>query len=448
MPFPNINMKKIFTITILLILIAGVTATAALFLFPYEPNNPPVVDDKDSTQEGIQEVVNANNQFAFDLYNEFDSQEQGNMFYSPYSISTALAMTYEGARGQTADEIQSVFHFPENSILRPNSAAIYNGLNEKNQEYELKTGNALWAQYDYEFLDEYMNNVEKYYGGKATNLDFAKETEKSRQTINSFIEEQTNGKIKDLIPKEVLSPMTRLVLTNAIYFKGTWEWEFDKSDTQERDFKITPENVVKTEMMHMSPDEANFNYMETEKIQMIELPYKGDELSMLILLPRQGQEWNWETREKIIYDYSIEDIEFNYEKFNEYKSEMKETNLDSIYLPKFEFDSKYFMAKNLENLGMPKAFIPGGADFSGMDGTNYLFISDVIHQAYVKVDEEGTEAAAATAVVMVESSMEGSGPPVFNADHPFIFIIQEKQTGNILFLGRVNDPTQGLKNDY
>jgi serine protease inhibitor len=440
-------MKKIFTITILLILIAGVTATAALFLFPYEPNNPPVVDDTGSTQEGIQEVVDANNQFAFDLYHEFDSQENGNMFYSPYSISTALVMTYEGAKGQTADEISSVFHFPEKDILRPNSAAIYNGLNEKNQEYELKTGNALWAQYDYEFLDEYMNNVEKYYGGKATNLDFAKETEKSRQTINSFIEEQTNGKIKDLIPKEVLSPMTRLVLTNAIYFKGTWEWEFDKSDTQERDFKITPENVVKTEMMHMSPDEANFNYMETEKMQMIELPYKGDELSMLILLPRQEKELNWRTGEIINYNYSIEDIEFNYEKFNEYKSEMKETNLDSIYLPKFEFDSKYFMAKNLENLGMPKAFIPGGADFSGMDGTNYLFISDVIHQAYVKVDEQGTEAAAATAVVMeITSAGPEMQPPTFNADHPFIFIIQEKDTGNILFLGKVNDPTQGLKN--
>ena len=418
--------KKILTIGIGLLMVAIVTATSVLFLFPYQPDQPPQTDDTGSTQQGVQEVINANNQFAFDLYSELDKSEQGNIFYSPYSISAALAMTYEGAKGHTADEMKSVFHFPENNVLRPNFAAIYNDINQGNKSYELRTGNALWAQYDYQFLEDYTNRVEKYYGGKVANLDFKQETEKSRQTINSFIEEQTNNKIKDLIPAGVLSSMTRLVLTNAIYFKGTWEWEFDKSDTHDQDFKITPTNVVKTPMMYMDPDKARFNYADIGDLQILELPYKGEKISMLVLLPTENLD-------------AIEPS-LTAEKLNEYKAQMTETKLDSIYLPKFEFDTKYFMADTLSNLGMPTAFTWPGADFSGMDGTDDLYISSVIHQAYVKVDEKGTEAAAATAVVVgIKSAMPRNE---FRADHPFIFIIQEKETGNILFMGRVTDPTQ------
>ena len=416
--------KKILTIGIALLMVTIVTATAVLFLFPYQPDQPPKTDDSGSTQQGIQKVVSANNQFAFDLYSELDKSEQGNVFYSPYSISAALAMTYEGAKGQTADEMKSVFHFPESNILRPNFAAIYNKINKGNNAYELRTGNALWAQYDYQFLEDYTSRVEKYYGGKVANLDFKQETEKSRQTINSFIEEQTNDKIKDLIPAGVLSPMTRLVLTNAIYFKGTWEWEFDKSDTREQDFRITPTNAVKTPMMYMEPDKAKFNYADIEDLQILELPYKGEKISMLILLPTENLD-------------SIENS-LTAEKLTEYKAQMSETKLDSISFPKFEFDTKYFMKETLSAMGMPTAF--GNADFSGMDGTKNLLISQVIHQAFVKVDEKGTEAAAATAVVMKESMAMPRN--VFRADHPFIFIIQEKETGNILFMGRVTDPTQ------
>jgi len=434
--------KKFLTIGIALLMVAIVTAIAVLFLFPYQPDQPPQTDDTGSTQGGIQQVVNANNQFAFDLYSELDKSEDSNIFYSPYSISAALAMTYEGAKGQTADEMKSVFHFPESNILRPNFAAIYNKINKKNKPYKLSTGNALWAQYDYTFLDEYMNRVEQYYGGKAANVDFrqAEEREKSRQTINAFIEEQTNDKIKELIPKGILTERTRLVLTNAIYFKGTWEWEFDKSDTRDQDFKITPTNIVKTPMMYMDPDKAKFNYADLEKLQILELPYKGEDISMLILLPKQGEDYDYETGERIISDYTLKDIELSAEKLKEYKAQMKETKLDSISLPKFEFDSKYFMKDTLSAMGMPTAFT-SDADFSGMDGTLNLYIDTVIHQAYVKVDEEGTEAAAATAVIMVEKSV-AMPRNVFRADHPFVFIIQEKETGNILFMGRVTDPTQ------
>jgi len=382
-----------------------------------------IPDDGGATPEGVSNVVEANNQFAFDFYSQVKDGE-GNIFYSPYSISSALAMTYEGAKGETADEMKSVFHFPENNILRPNFASIYNEINKKDKGYELNTGNALWIQHDYPLLEDYLTTVEKYYGGKAANLDFVKETEKSRQTINSFIEEQTKDKIKDLIPPGVLSPLTRLVLTNAIYFKGTWEWEFDKSDTRDQDFKITLDNIVKAPMMYMDNDKATFNYADIGDLQILELPYKGEEVSMLILLPTENLD-------------SIEP-DLTAEKLGEWKNQMQETKLDAIYLPKFEFDTKYMMADTLSAMGMPTAFTWPGADFSGMDGTKDLYISAVIHQAFVKVDEKGTEAAAATAIVMTLGSV---GPRnMFRADHPFIFIIQERETGNILFLGRVVDP--------
>ncbi|MFH1866773.1 MAG: serpin family protein [Patescibacteria group bacterium] len=415
--------KKFLLISLMIILFAGVATAAVLFLFPYQPNQPPPANDTGSTQQGIQDVANANNKFAFDLYSELNKSENGNVFYSPYSISAALAMTYEGAKGQTADEMKSVYHFPESDILRSNFAAIYNKINKGAKDYEFRTGNALWVQQDYPFLEGYTSRVEKYYGGKAANLDYVKETEKSRQTINSFIGEQTNNKIKDLIPAGFLNAMTRLVLTNAIYFKGIWEWEFDKADTREGDFKITPDNIVKTAMMNMNPDKARFNYSDTEDLQILELPYKGDEISMLVLLPTNN----------------LDTIGSNLtaEKLNEYKSQMKETKLDSISLPKFDFDTKYFMNETLGALGMPTAF-SANADFSGMTTAEKIWIDFVIHQAYIKVDEKGTEAAAATAVGMVRSAMPRN---VFRADHPFIFIIQEKDTGNILFLGRVVNPT-------
>ena len=425
------------TIVAIIVVAAIAVITIGLFLYPYSPNQPPRADDDGSAQQGIREVVTANNRFAFEVYSQLDKSEQGNMFYSPYSISAALAMTYEGARGATADEMKSVFHFPESDILRSNFAAIYNNINKGQKDYQLNTGNALWVQKDYPFLQEYITTTEKYYGGKAANLDFISETEKSRQTINSFIEEQTNDKIRDLIPEGVIGSDTRLVLTNAIYFKGTWEWEFDKSDTREGEFKITTDNVIRVPMMYMDNDKAMFNYADLGDLQILELPYKGEDISMLVLLPKQGEDYDYETNEIITSNYTLEDIELSSEILEEYKSKMQETDLDAIYLPKFEFDTKYFMKETLSNLGMPNSF-SDSADFSGMTGKRDLFISQVIHQAYVKVDEEGTEAAAATAVIA--ETISPMPRNIFRADHPFVFIIQERQTGNILFMGKVVDP--------
>jgi len=236
------------------------------------------------------------------------------------------------------------------------------------------TGNALWVQKDFSFLEDYMSRVENYYGGKASNVDFKKETEKSRQTINSFIEEQTNDKIKDLIPAGTLNSMTRMVLTNAIYFKGTWEWEFDKTDTHEQDFHITSIDIVKTPIMSMNPEDAEFNYAQTEDLQILELPYKGDKISMLILLPTENLD--------------LIGSSLTAEKLNGYKSQMEETKLDSISLPKFEFDSKYFMKNTLISLGMPKAF-SSDADFSGMTGKkNYLLVMLFIKHMLVLMKKE------------------------------------------------------------
>jgi len=425
--------RKILIIIVAIFMVAAVTAGTLLFTFPYQPDQPPKANDTGSTEEGIQEVVNANNEFAFDLYSKLEENE--NVFFSPYSISSALAMTYEGAKNQTANEMRDVFNFPEDEILRPNFGAIYNKINRGARNYELRTGNALWVQEDYPFLDNYLNTVEKYYGGKATNLDFEYENEKSRQIINEFIEEQTNNKIQDLIPKGRLNPLTKLILTNAIYFRGDWKYQFDMDDTEEKDFFITPNETVKTDMMYMGPEDEKFKYLdtrneenesgETPEFQMLKLPYKGDELSMTIILPKEN----------------INEFEsyLTLEKFEEHKDEMKNRSLEEISLPKFEFDTKYFMKDTLSDLGMPIAF-SSNADFSGMTGQRNLFIGSVIHQAYIDVDEKGTEAAAATAVGMVEVALPVQN--IFRADRPFIFMIQEKETDNILFMGRVNDPTQ------
>lgn len=379
-------------------------------------------------------VVSANNQFAFDLYAKYKSKD-GNIFYSPFSISSALAMTYEGARGGTAEEMQAVFHFPQDAAIRRESfLKIDQKINKKDKKYKLNIANALWAQKDYKFLDDYFGLVEKYYGGKVTNLDFANETEKSRLTINSWVEEQTNNKIKDLIPQGVLQPITHLVLTNAIYFKGSWFKPFDKKGTKEEDFKISPANKIKTQMMHLTGEEANFNYGETDSLQILELPYEGNDLSMLILLPKED-------------DLKAIEESLNSENLSKWKNLLKNEEVN-VYLPKFKFETKYFMAQDLISLGMPTAFTPGidfggKADFSGMTGNKQLNIDAVIHQAFVDVNEEGTEAAAATAVLMVAKGISMPKPiKMFKADHPFIFIIQDRETGNILFVGRVSDPTK------
>jgi serpin B len=378
--------------------------------------------------EGAASVVDANNQFAFELYSQYKSQD-GNLFFSPYSISTALAMTYEGARGKTADEMISVFQFPKNdSMRRSGFAVIQNEINKKDKEYNLSSANALWAQKGYKFLDEYMNIVDTYYGGKATNLDFIGDTENSRITINRWVEEHTNNKIKDILPPGVINSLTRLVLTNAVYFKAQWLTPFS-NNTTDKDFRVSLFKTVKVKMMSL--DKEVNNYTETDNAQILELPYKGNEISMLILLPKGD---NLQALEQSL----------SANKLKEWRGMLKETELDGVYVPRFKFETKYFLKDTLMDMGMKTAFTWPGANFSGMDGTTNLYITAVIHQAFVDVNETGTEAAAATVVIEAMGAAINAPPkPVFRADHPFIFIIQQRDTGNILFMGRVSDPTTG-----
>lgn len=395
-----------------------------------------LLDDNNYSEDGLNILADGNNKFAFDLYNELN-KEQGNIFYSPYSISTALAITYEGSSEKTLDEMSYVLHFPSPDILAPNFAYINNVLNTNDKNYQLESVNALWLQKDFNILDSYSSRMKNYYNAKIENLDFANDNQASSETINDYIEDKTRGKIKNLIPSGSLSRSTKLVLTNAIYFEADWDKEFSKSKTLNKTFYINSSENVDVPMMYMkTKDDEKFNYANLDKLQILELPYKGGKNSMFILLPKQKKEYDYKTGNDIVFDYNLNDIELSYEKFKEYKEEMKETKLDSISIPKFEFDSKYFLKDILSEMGMPSAFLD--ANFSKINDKKDLYIDEVIHQAFVSVDEEGTEAAAATAVIMKEMiAMPGE---YFNANHPFVFIILNNETNNILFLGKMENP--------
>lgn len=410
--------RLLLTTATFLLLASGASGAGALARThtPSRASAPPA-NSKGSSPKGIAAVVGANNRFAFDLYSALSDTETGNLVYSPYSISSVLAMAYEGADGKTASEMKSVFHFPASRILEPNSAAIFNDLNSSDNGSKLQVGNALWAQKAFHLRSEYIKAVKQYFGGKAMNLDFVHKTESSRQTINRYIAKRTGNRITDLIPKGELDKMSRLVLTNAVYFKGAWQSEFDPSDTYQGDFYVSSDKTVKTSLMVMH--DAIFNYAYTDSFQILELPYRGKKISMLLLLPRKGR------AETSLTAKDLKDL----------KARMRPTSLEWVAFPKFEFRSTYRLNNTLKAMGMPTPF-SNSADFSGMTGRRNLFIKFVLHQAYIKVDEKGTEAAAATGG---GSALVSLGP-YFQADRPFLFVIQDNKTGNILFLGRVSDP--------
>lgn len=418
----TIALWALMSLVVLSLALAGCTGT-----IPAQPNaaSPP-------TDSG-NSVVEANNRFAFDLYSHLakDPKTAGdNIFFSPFSISSALAITYEGARGSTADEIRSVFHYPENtSLLRRGYSTTIADINRQDASYTLFTANALWAEKTYPFLPGYINTARTYYSADTTNLDFINDPDASRTTINQWVEEKTRNTIKNLVPAGAISPMTRLVITDAVYFKGTWVSQFDKNKTRNADFRLSSGKSVPVPMMERTDEDAIYPYAETGIVQLLEMPYEhgnGSELSMLILLPKND---DLATAENYLDPHNLSELQNS-----------SASRRVMVYLPKFTLETKYTLRQILAEMGMPTAF--GDADFSGMDGTRYLYIQEIIHQAYVDVNEEGTEAAAATAVVMWGKGAAPTGDPipVFRADHPFIFIIQDTTSGNILFMGRVENP--------
>ncbi len=390
------------------------------------------LDEAGFSLEGKNAVIDANNQFALEFYSHLKEKErEKNIFFSPYSISAALMMAYEGARGETAEEIRAVFHFPEDAaIRRANYAAIYNQLNPREALYELSTANAFWVNQLLPLQDDYKDTLVRYYGGEANSLNFRSAAEEARQIINNWVEERTNNKIQNLFPPNSLHSNTQLVLTNAIYFKGIWELPFDESMTEEEDFRVNSGQTVQASMMQMVGEGA-FHYIETEELQILEMLYEGEALSMLVLLPKDDD------------IASLERI-LTVEKLNSWRAELEKQRVD-IYLPKFTFKTDYSLGEQLEAMGMLSPFNPDLANFSGITGGRDLYIDLIIHKAFVNVNEEGSEAAAATGVSFGPTSAPPSLAPVFRADHPFIFIISKRggegESANILFLGRVNNPT-------
>ncbi|MCK4270004.1 MAG: serpin family protein [Methanogenium sp.] len=383
--------------------------------------------------EAAESVVTANNMFAFELYKKLAAENTNpdeNVFFSPFSISSALAITYEGAKEKTAEEIKTVFFFPESiDTLRNGYLAVNTGINAGDADYDLHIANALWAENTYPFLNDYITTAEEYYSADLTNLDFINKPEESRLTINKWAEEKTEEKIKNLIPAGMIDPLTRLVITNAIYFKGTWVKQFDKNNTYEADFITSSGESVKVWMMQRTDEDAIYGYTENDEFQMLKMPYEhecGKELSMIAVLPKDN-------------DLRAVEETLDADKLAE-TEESLETQQVLVYFPKFRLETEYTLSETLKEMGMPTAF-SAAADFSGM-GTTDLFISDVVHKAYVDVNEEGTEAAAATAVVMKLTTVIEEESPVFRADHPFIFLIQDNETGNILFMGRISNPEE------
>jgi serpin B len=373
-------------------------------------------------------VAKGNNAFAVDLYGQLKKRD-GNLFFSPESISTALAMTYAGARGTTATEMAAALHFTLPAVqLHPAMGALLSALNAPHNGYQLRVADALWAEKDYHFLDEYLKLTKDNYGAGFRPVDFKNASGATRGVINQWVEQATEGKIKDLIPADAITPMTRLVLTNAIYFKGDWQTQFAKAATSDEDFHVSATETVKTPLMRM---ETRLRYFSADTFQAVDIPYKQRELSMVVLLPHDVDRLS-------ALEQSM--TEANAQKW---LNRLEAGRKVILTLPKFKMTSEFELADALGALGMKQAFERGVADFSGMTGTRDLWISAAIHKAYVDVNEEGTEAAAATGIVMHTMAMSYEEPPVvFRADHPFIFLIRDDRSGAILFMGRVVDPTK------
>lgn len=379
---------------------------------------------------GINEVVNSSNEFSFDMYRELVSGDE-NIFFSPYSITIALGMAYEGARGDTADEIIGVIRLPEDDGERRAMVRdLQSRLNPGDTLYQLNTANAYWLRMDEDLNDDYQYTIENDYKAGGQELDFAGDPSGSADTINTWVEERTNDRIKDLIDASMINPNTYLILTNAIYFKANWKWQFDPEATTDQPFYLSGGGERTVDMMNICDPEIDVNYAENDDVKLLQLPYTDEELSMYIVLPKDD-------------DISSLEGDLDSEYLNGLKTDLLGEWVD-IHLPRFKFELRYELNDNLKNMGMEKAFTMQ-ADFSGIkeSGESDLYISDVVHQSFVEVNEEGTEAAAATAVVMEDKGGGGEEPqPLeFRADHPFIFFIEHRETGQILFMGKVEDPT-------
>ncbi|WP_094226960.1 serpin family protein [Methanolobus psychrotolerans] len=368
------------------------------------------------------DIAAANNAFGFDIYSIINNNDE-NVCFSPYSIFTAMAICYDGSEGSTKDQISNVFYYPlSKPVLEGSSKEMIDTINSNNGAYDLKTANALWVREDYPLNEQYTSTVKNYYGGMITPLDFAGQPGESRLIINSWVENKTNNKIKNLLAEGCFDGPAKLIITNAVYFNGTWLQEFKEADTRKRVFRLSDGQEKKVDTMYAI---GTYSYGKDENAQILELPYRGDDISMYIILPSEN---------------NIEDFEneFTSNYYNALKNKLNSYEV-KILLPKFTFKARAELNGPLQDMGIVDAFDSSDvADFSGISDTSGLSITEVVHQAYISVDEKGTEAAAATEIASYDSLPYYKYE--FTADHPFMFFIEDKRTGCILFMGKVESP--------
>lgn len=427
---------------IIVLLIFGAMGAYFLFIHNWNPSTQQIISNKvllenGATDSGMGEVVWSNNQFAVDLYQELVKNNTENIVFSPFSIYLTLCMIYEGAEGTTESEMKEVLHLMDDDYERRGSfAKVLNNINSRDGQFNLKVANRLYSQQGLDINIEFEKIIEDRYFADIQNADFKSDPGTSIKEINDWVEEKTNGKIQDILQPGSIDFQTVLAFVNALYFSGDWETAFDQEDTQSRVFHTIENRTIRVPSMFIDPDdlkdETNFRGYFDNGIQAIELPYKGNEISMVLMTPAPEGNYHETPPPEQIFDFekniSAEILEGMNNGF--YDSEM------GVMLPKFDFESKFSLKEKLIDLGMGEAFSMG-ADFSGISDQESMWLEDGVHQANIKIDEKGTEAAAAT--ILWETA---GGSALFKADRPFMFIIQDRETGLILFMGRIMDPSK------
>ncbi|XP_035514373.1 leukocyte elastase inhibitor-like isoform X3 [Morone saxatilis] len=377
-------------------------------------------------------LTKANTTFSLALFKKLsDDDKAGNIFYSPFSISSALAMVMLGARGNTATQMSECLKTKDSmDDVHVSFAQLLSELNKPDAPYALSVANRLYGEQSYQFVEDFLGDTKKHYRAELESVDFTSNSDAARLNINNWVENQTQGKIKDLLAHGVVDNMTRLVLVNAIYFKGNWNKQFDAAATRDDKFRLNKNDTKPVKMMYQKT-KFPLTFIPEASCQILELPYKGKELSMLIFLPNEMED-STTGLEKL-------EKELNYENFVEWtRPDMMDEVEVQVGLPRFKMEEKYDMKNILVSMGMVDAFDMTMSDFSGMSPANDLVLSKVIHKAFVEVNEEGTEAAAATgAIMMLRCAMR---PATFIANHPFLFFIRHNPSMSILFAGRYCSP--------
>lgn len=379
----------------------------------------------------MEQLSSANSLFALELFHTLsESNPTGNIFFSPFSISSALAMVFLGAKGSTAAQLSKTFHFDSVEDIHSRFQSLNAEVSKRGASHTLKLANRLYGEKTYNFLPEFLASTQKMYGADLAPVDFQHASEDARKEINQWVKGQTEGKIPELLASGVVDSMTKLVLVNAIYFKGMWEERFMKRDTTDAPFRLNKKDTKTVKMMYQKK-KFLFGYISDLKCKVLDMPYQGGELSMVILLPEDIEDESTGLKK-------IEE-QITLEKLRDWTNREKLENIDvHVKLPRFKIEESYILNSNLDRLGLQDLFTSNKADLSGMSGSRDLFISKIVHKAFVEVNEEGTEAAAATAGIAAFCMLMPEEE--FTADHPFLFFIRHNPTANVLFLGRVCSP--------